>query len=155
MPKLGLAGLLALTSRANIADIELLPLQELYYKFLYPYKFSFELTNGEVFVLKFDQEKFCHLIGLDKVPKALLNAGTRGWNHRRVSDYKGLRGWENILNGTIDMAHMISLSARVRNSMGESSRKLVNFYYLPQLMKTENWLLNMIILNMELQSLVN
>ncbi|OXM14779.1 PBECR4 domain-containing protein [Paenibacillus herberti] len=138
MSRLDLPGLLALTSKANIAQIELSTLQELYYKCLYPYTFVFKLDNGDELKLKFDRDKFCHLIGLDKVPKALLASKSRGWTSRRVSNYKGVRGWDGILDGSINIAHINALAARVRNGLGESERKLVNFYYLPTLLKVGN-----------------
>lgn len=148
MPKLDLADLLALTERPNIAEIELSVLQKLYDEHLYPYMFVFELTNEkedkEVIKLNFDRDKFCHLIGLDNVPKALLSAKTRGWDSRRIGNYKGSKGWDNIINGTIDMAHIMNLARRVRNGLGESRRKLINFYYLPQLMKTGNFVIKYI-----------
>lgn len=122
---LDLAGLLSLTSRPNFGVIDLPVLQEFYHKHLHPYSFEFTLDSGEKIVLKFDLEKFCHLVATAKA------AGQqRRMNYVRLREYKGIRGWNNILDGTLTKESIRNLGV----SLDVMKDKMIHFYYLRRLL---------------------
>lgn len=123
---LDLIGLKGLTSRPNFADIDLPVLSELYSKDLYPYIYEFELDSGEIIKVKFDLEKFCHLIAIEKTvnPQRRMN-----WD--RLKQYKSMGGWNNIREGQLNRAHIRGLGVKL-NKMKE---KMLHFYYLPYLLE--------------------
>ncbi len=122
---LNLNALLALTSKPNFADVDLPVLRELYEQHLYPYKFEFMLDNGEIIILKFDLDKFCHLLAIEKTA-----AQQPRMSFARRKEYKGMRGWNNIKNGTLDK-HAIR---RLGVNLSPMRDKVLHFYYLPRLL---------------------
>lgn len=86
--------LVALTSKPSFADVELLPLSDLYYQHLHPYAFEFDLASGEKITLKFGLKAFCHLLGLKKT---VDQARRLSWAVK--NEYKGMAGWNAIREG--------------------------------------------------------
>ncbi|AYV68928.1 hypothetical protein C2I06_19860 [Niallia circulans] len=123
---LDLAGLLSLNSRPNFADVDLPVLREFYYTQLYPYTYEFVLSSGEEIKLKFDLDKFCHLVAIEKT----VNPQKR-MNRELVKEYKGIGGWNNILEGNLDKAHIRGKGVKL-NKMKD---KMLHFYYLPYLLE--------------------
>ncbi|AND41490.1 hypothetical protein [Cytobacillus oceanisediminis] len=123
---LDLTGLLSLNSRPNFADVDLPVLREFYYTQLYPYTYEFALSSGERIKLKFDLDRFCHLVAIEKT----INPQKR-MNFQLVKDYKGMGGWNNIYEGKLNKAFIRSKGVKL-NKMKD---KMLHFYYLPYLLE--------------------
>ncbi|MGW9529751.1 PBECR4 domain-containing protein [Paenibacillus terrae] len=126
---LDLTTLLSLNKKPNFADIDLPVLRELFYKELYPYTFEFILSTGETITLKFDLNKFCHLVGIEKTAKQ-----QRTLRGRQLKEYKGMRGLNNIFKGVLNKASIRNLGVNL-NPMKD---KMLHFYFLPRLMNTSS-----------------
>lgn len=103
---LTLEQLMARTTKPLISDISLQVLQGLYEQYLLLYSFVYELSNDVKIVLHFEKENFCHLLGLEKMLTGKIAA-------KDLKNYKGLDGWNNINNGTIDREHMRSRAGKI------------------------------------------
>lgn len=91
---LTLEQLMERTTKPLISDISLQVLQSLYEQYLLPYTFEYKLDNGEIITLHFEKDNFCHLLGLEKMVSGRIP-------RRKLTEYKGLNGWEQIRSGGI------------------------------------------------------
>jgi len=124
---LDLAGLLARTRKPVIADISLRVLQELYEEYLFPYTFIFELDNGDTITLHFEKDNFCHLLGLEKMVEGkVLQAD--------LKNYRGVDGWNNIKNGTIDIQHMRTRAGKA--NFNSTKGKMLYFLAIPHVIES-------------------
>nr|WP_275403052.1 PBECR4 domain-containing protein [Sporosarcina limicola] len=111
-------------------------LREYYETYLNPYIYQFEIVDesGEKPVkrtieLRFDQENFCHLFGLESIVRRHV---------RNTGPYKGQAGWDTIKNGIIDFSDL-----KVKNKGGftDNKARFVFFYLVPRLFESPKGLL--------------
>ncbi|MEK3833235.1 PBECR4 domain-containing protein [Paenibacillus sp. FSL M7-0896] len=120
------AALIALQSKPSFTDVELLPLSDLYYQHLYPNVFEFGLASGEIIILKFNLEAFCHLLGLKKTVEQ-----ARRLSREVKNEYKGMAGWNAIREGRSSKAIIRAYGV----SLDPMKDKMLFFYYLPELLR--------------------
>lgn len=123
---LTLPDLLGLTAKPRISDLEFSLLQEMYEKCLIPYAFDYLLSSGERVKLYFNPNRFCHLIGLEKVAEQV----TRNTNIH--NQHKGYKGWNRIKNGQLTLSGFRRFGGRHFDQLAK--RKIVYFYSLPHLL---------------------
>lgn len=117
-----------LAVKPKINDISLAVLQEYYQMFLMPFVYTYYVAVGEdvrEFKLRFDSDKFCHLLGIESIAKY----------HVKIKDlfnYRGASGWNNIKNGLIDFKHLKSLN---KSKFQSVKAKFVYFYLIPELIE--------------------
>lgn len=117
-----------LAVKPKINDISLAVLQEYYQMFLMPFVYTYYVAVGEdvrEFKLRFDSDKFCHLLGIESIAKY----------HVKIKDlcnYRGTNGWNNIQNGSIDFKHLKSLN---KSKFQSVKAKFVYFYLIPELIE--------------------
>lgn len=127
-----IAELLSLTQKPKINDISLKLLSTYYEDVLSPYGFIYEISDtnnsnsSSVVNLRFDIDKFCHLIGVESVAKSGSVA------RKSLHNYRGLDGWQNIKNDVIDIQHLKQLNKKKFNSI---KAKCVYFYLLKSLVE--------------------
>ncbi|QWI25663.1 hypothetical protein EXW34_31320 (plasmid) [Bacillus mycoides] len=116
------------TENPKINSITLDLLREYYETYLHPFIYQYEITEetgGEsktrTIELRFDQNNFCHLLGLEDIVKR---------NVRDASGYKSQAGWDNIKLGNIDFADLKSKNQR---NFKDNKSRFVFFYLIPQL----------------------
>ncbi|MED1092172.1 PBECR4 domain-containing protein [Bacillus paramycoides] len=116
------------TENPRINTITLDLLREYYETYLHPYIYQYEITEKtdggsktRTIELRFDQNNFCHLLGLEDIVKR---------NVRDASDYKSQAGWEKIKLGDIDFA---DLKSKNKKRFQSKKDKFVFFYLVPQL----------------------
>ncbi|MEK4529824.1 PBECR4 domain-containing protein [Paenibacillus sp. FSL H8-0104] len=109
-----------------IADISLQVLQQLYEQHLLPYMFTYELENHDPVKLHFEKDNFSHLLGLEKMVEGKVG---------NLAQYRGLEGWKNIKNGTINREHMRSRAGKPNfNSL---KGKWIYFLALPRILTSD------------------
>lgn len=117
-----------LAVKPKINDITLTVLQEYYQMFLMPFVYTYYVAVGEdvrEFKLRFDNDKFCHLLGIESIAKY----------HVKIKDlcnYRGTSGWNNIQSGSIDFKHLKSLN---KSKFQSVKAKFVYFYLIPELIE--------------------
>ncbi len=115
--------------KPKINDITLQTLQSYYEQFLnpfiYQYRISLDNETEKNISLRFDEDNFCHLLGIESIAKRTVR-------RTDIHNYKGIDGWNNIKSGTIDIPHLKSLDLSKFKSV---KAKYVYFYLLPQLIK--------------------
>ncbi|MEK5040083.1 PBECR4 domain-containing protein [Sporosarcina sp. FSL K6-3457] len=121
---INLSDILSLQHRPNFADIDLKTLSELYYQELYPHTYEFTLSSGEKILLKFDLDKFCHLLGVEKSIKHKIHFA----KDRKA--FRGIRGWNSIVDSTITKASIRAINGDLK----KMKDKMLHFYYLPRLL---------------------
>ena len=112
------------TENPKINDITLDLLREYYETYLCPYIFKYEIkdgTNTREIELRFDEENFCHLLGLESIVRR---------NVRDIFRYKGQKGWDEIKSGNIDISE---LKGRNKSGFKDNKARFVFFYLLPKL----------------------
>ena len=118
-----------LSVKPRINDISLQTLQTYYDNTLYPFFFHYHIqeTSAErkSIELRFNRENFCHLLGIEKIMRNSTSAAN-------ISNYKGLRGWENIKNGQYDIP---DLRRANRRRFASAKAKYVYFYLIPKLIQ--------------------
>lgn len=123
-----------LTIKPRINDISLQILADFYSMFLHPFIFRYSVKKigvDENIELWFDEENFCHLLGMETVAKYSVPYCER---HK----YRGIDGWNSIYGKNadgfvIDIPHLKSLNKKKFQSV---KAKLVYFYLLPELIAT-------------------
>lgn len=118
-----------LQTKPRINDITLQTLQEFYEIYLHPFIYTYRiryLSGAEKTIcIRFDKSNFCHLLGIESIAKGFVKFKER-------KKYRGLEGWNNIKNGTIDIKHLKALNKKKFNSV---KAKYVYFHYIPDLME--------------------
>lgn len=120
-----------LSIKPRINDISLQVLADYYTAFMYPfiYRYSVKKNGTEKNIdLRFDQENFCHLLGVETIAKYSVP-------HRELHKYKGKDGWNNIFGDNedgfvLDIPHLKGLNKKKFQSM---KAKFVYFFLLPNL----------------------
>lgn len=120
-----------LSIKPRISDISLQVLADYYTAFMYPfiYRYSVKKNGTEKDIdLRFEQENFCHLLGLETIAKFSVP-------HRKLHKYKGKDGWDNIYGNNaegfiLDIPHLKGLNRKKFQSM---KAKFVYFFLLPNL----------------------
>ena len=83
--------LLNLQMKPRINDITIKVLADYYAFFLNPFIYKYTLKSNPLksFELWFDKENFCHLLGLETIAKNSVP-------FKKLHNYKGIDGWQNI-----------------------------------------------------------
>lgn len=129
---LTLAELKKLRRTPKINDISLELLRE-YYEiylnpFIYHYKLEDSINNKCSIEVRFDKERFCHLLGIETIVKKQVNC-------YEIKNYKGLRGWNNIESGHLNFQSLKNMN---KKAFENGKAKFIYFYLLPNLLKTPN-----------------
>ena len=114
--------------KPKINDISLDVLREYYEIFLYPFIYTYTITKGdksEEIEVRFNRSNFCHLIGIESIAKRTVK-------HNQLHNYRGLNGWNNIKNGSMDIKHLKQLNRRQFQNI---KAKYVYFYLIPTLLE--------------------
>lgn len=117
-----------LARKPKINDVSLKVLGEFYEIFLHPfiYDYHVETKDGvEDIELRFDLDKFCHLLGIESIVKYTIPRSD-------LYKYKGQEGWENIKNLSIDIPHLKTVNKRRFKNV---KAKYVYFYLIPSLIE--------------------
>jgi hypothetical protein len=77
--------------------------------------------------LRFDQENFCHLLGIDKIVQYSVN-------REQLKQYKGQAGWDNVVNGTITIP--LLRQKKTKKEFTNRKEKYVFFYLIPMLIES-------------------
>lgn len=118
-----------LSIKPKINDITLEVLREFYEMFLYPFVYTYTITqNNESreIAVKFNIRNFCHLLGIESIAK-------RAVKFTDLHNYRGEDGWNNIKNGVIDLKHLKQLNKKQFQSV---KAKYVYFYLIPSLLES-------------------
>ncbi|MDD3239582.1 MAG: PBECR4 domain-containing protein [Lachnospira sp.] len=117
-----------LTEKPRINDVSLESLRQYYEYYLNPFIYRYNVTyadwNTKDLELRFDYENFCHLLGIESIVKKSVSSSN-------LRDYKGLRGWENIKNGSLDIATLKKIN---KKQFMNVKAKYVYFYLIPNLL---------------------
>ena len=117
-----------LTEKPRINDVSLESLCQYYEYYLNPFIYRYNVTyadgNTKDLELRFDYENFCHLLGIESIVKKSVSSSN-------LRDYKGLRGWENIKNGSLDIATLKKIN---KKQFMNVKAKYVYFYLIPNLL---------------------
>ena len=119
-----------LTEKPRINDVSLETLRQYYEYYLNPFIYHYNVTYADGTTkdleLRFDHDNFCHLLGIESIVKKSVASSD-------LKDYKGLRGWENIRNGSIDIAALKKIN---KKQFMNVKAKYVYFYLIPNLITT-------------------
>jgi hypothetical protein len=120
------------TIKPDIVDLTLNILREYYETYLNPYIYQFEIIDdvqgtSKSIELRFDQDNFCHLLGIATIVKHTVNRDT-------LKQYKGQPGWDNIVNGTITLASL--KDKKTKKQFNSKKNKYVFFYLIPKLIES-------------------
>lgn len=122
--------LFAVNENPKINIISLQLLQEYYETFLSPYIYRYEIIDESkeepektVIELRFDEENFCHLFGIESIVRRSVN---------NVEFYKGQAGWDNVKKGNINFS---DLKIKNLNGFKNNKARFVFFYLVPRLVE--------------------
>ena len=116
----------SLTKKPKINDISLSLLQDYYEAFLSPFIYVYTIDDGvntKQIEVDFKPDYLCHLLAIEKIYKKTVA-------QRDLVNYRGILGWDNIRNSTIDFSTLIAANKR---EFKNSKDKYVYFYTLPLL----------------------
>ncbi len=120
--------LCGLTVKPKINDIDLNVLQDYYRKFLNPFIYQYDITEDErqsSIQLRFDEENFCHLLGIESIVKYSVSKND-------IHNYKGQDGWDFIQ----DTGLCFNDLKRMNKSKFKSIKaKFVYFYLVPDIIE--------------------
>lgn len=116
-----------LREKPRINDLSLETLRQYYEYYLNPFIYHYNITytdgSQKNLELRFDQENFCHLLGIESIAKKSIAFSN-------LKNYKGLHGWNNIKNGSLDISTLKKLNKRQFMNV---KAKYVYFYLIPNL----------------------
>lgn len=118
-----------LTIKPKINDISLGVLLEFYEMFLYPFIYTYTITQNDELkkmAVRFNKKNFCHLLGVETIAKKAVKFS-------ELHNYRGEDGWNNIKSGALDIKHLKTLNKKKFLSV---KAKYVYFYLLPSLLET-------------------
>ena len=95
-----------LSIKPRINDISLSILQEYYNMFLFPFIYTYSITDNyekKKIQLHFDDIAFWHLLGIESIAKGHVK-------YNELSNYRGKKGWNNIKSGKINFQHLRDLN---------------------------------------------
>ena len=120
-------GLYNCSKNPRINDIELNLLREYYEYYLmgrdYLYNIVDDKNNNFNITLRFTKKNFCHLLGIETIVK-------RNVRSEELGNYKSDKGWNNIIDGSLDFAKLKRINKKKFNSVKD---KFVFFYLLPKI----------------------
>ena len=120
--------LCGLLIKPKINDIDLDVLQDYYRKFLNPFIYQYDITENEKqssIQLRFDEENFCHLLGIESIVKYSVSK-------KEIHHYKGQGGWDYIQNTGLCFNDL----KRMNKSKFKSIKaKFVYFYLMPDILE--------------------
>ncbi|MFJ7371558.1 PBECR4 domain-containing protein [Lysinibacillus sp. NPDC098008] len=111
----------------TLDKVDLLLLTEYYEAYLVPYIYSIRFEDGSEIEIKFNQDNFCHLIGLHKPAEKKF-----GKHSYQVKLYKGNKGYVRIKDGSITKPKLKALNKGAYSDMRD---KMVNFYKIHTLLE--------------------
>ena len=117
-----------LSIKPRINDISLSILQEYYNMFLFPFIYTYSITDNyekKKIQLHFDDIAFCHLLGIESIAKGHVK-------YNELSNYRGKKGWNNIKSGKINFQHLRDLNNKKFKNI---KTKFVYFYLIPNLIE--------------------
>lgn len=117
-----------LSIKPKINDIELNVLQDYYSKFLNPFIYQYEITEDEkknFIQLRFDEENFCHLLGIESIVKYSVSK-------KEIHNYKGKGGWNFIQNKELSFNDLKKMN---KSKFKSIKAKFVYFYLLPDIIE--------------------
>lgn len=116
-----------LEEKPRISDISIEVLQRYYEFFLMPFIYEYIITyddgNEKMMQLRFDEDNFCHLLGVESIAKKAVAFSN-------LVEYKGKKGWDNIKNGIITFTRLKQGNQRQFKNV---KAKYVYFYLLPNM----------------------
>ena len=118
-----------LTIKPKINDISLNILSEFYEMFLYPFIYTYTITQStesKKIAVRFNTKNFCHLLGIESIAKGAVK-------YSQLHKYRGEDGWNNVKSGVIDIKHLKALNKKKFLSV---KTKYVYFYLIPSLLET-------------------
>jgi phage-Barnase-EndoU-ColicinE5/D-RelE like nuclease4 len=120
------------TENPRINDLTLDLLREYYETYLHPYIYQFEFVDPiqnapRTIELRFDQENFCHLLGIDTIVKYIVNGD-------EINQYKGQPGWDNIVKGTLTFG--LLRDPKTKQRFKDMKSKFVFFYLIPKFIES-------------------
>ncbi|MFL9651873.1 PBECR4 domain-containing protein [Exiguobacterium chiriqhucha] len=122
--------LFSLEHTPKINDLTLNLLKEYYEYYLlnesYEYTYEDEYNVAHTIRLAFKVENFCHLLGIESIVKHIIK-------DRELSEYKGLKGWENICNGTLTFKNL--RATHLKKRFKDKKNKFIFFFLIPHLLK--------------------
>lgn len=121
-----------LTRTPRINDITLEVLREYYEIYLYPFIYTYTITDtvtghevNQKIDLRFNTWNFCHLLGIESIAR-------RAVKFSQLYNYRGQHGWNNIKNGIIDIKFLKQLNKKQFQNV---KAKYVYFYLIPSLLE--------------------
>lgn len=120
--------LASLPSKPTIDQITLKTLQDYYEKYLLPFTYKYQISPGVYIELKFNQDNFCHLLGIETIAKE-----SRGVDPSQYHKFKGNLGYQRIKNGEITKE---SLKPLHKSAYKNSKTKMVWFYLVHRLLES-------------------
>lgn len=112
----------------SINKITLELLRQYYDRYLIPNTYKFLINmNDELneIILKFSEENFCHLLGIESTVKGNVP-------YRTLGNYKGINGWNNIKDESLTFDLLKGINKKKFN---DNKSKLVFFYLIPRLLE--------------------
>ena len=85
--------------KPRINDVDLRTLQDYYSKFLNPFIYQYDVVEDKkqkTIQLRFDEENFCHLLGIESIVKYSVS-------RKELHNYKGQDGWNFIKNAVVHL----------------------------------------------------
>lgn len=120
-----------LSTTPKINEISYKLLAEYYSEYLlgteYRYSLNYSIdgqVQKEVVSIYFNEENFCHLLGIETIAKPFTNS-------ENISQYKGELGWSNAINGDLTMDNLKKLN---KKGFKNNKDKAIFFYLIPKIL---------------------
>lgn len=114
--------------KPRINDIDLRTLQDYYSKFLNPFIYQYDVVEDKkqkTIQLRFDEENFCHLLGIESIVKYSVS-------RKELHNYKGQAGWNFIKNAGIGLNDLKKMN---KNKFKSMKAKFVYFYLMADIIE--------------------
>lgn len=121
-------GLYELKQKPNLSKISLELLLKYYEQYLKPYRFTYTLSNGRTVNLTFEDEKFCHLLGIETVAIKKYKRKSH-----LTSPYKSVKGYRRIKEGKLTFKSLKQLEP---NGFKSIKDKIIFFYLIPHILES-------------------
>ncbi len=120
--------LCGLSVKPKINDIDLNVLQDYYRKFLNPFIYQYDITEDEKqssIQLRFDEENFCHLLGIESIVKYSVSK-------KDIYNYKGQGGWDFIQSTGLSFNDLKKIN---KSKFKSIKAKFVYFYLIADIIE--------------------
>ena len=120
--------LCGLSIKPKINDIDLIVLQDYYRKFLNPFIYQYDITDGEKqssIQLRFDEDNFCHLLGIEAIVKYSISK-------KDIHNYRGQGGWNFIQSTGLCFNDLKKMN---KSKFKSIKAKFVYFYLMPEIIE--------------------